>query len=191
MSPMSGNPQPAWSIWRVSIRSPIFSTATDFERELKKQTKSACSKSEAVCVVQFAVTNLDQIVATLGFTYGDRVRQSIASRLKSHLAKDVTWAAITADVFAGLSRFEDRKRIRNSGSSRKCRGIIGEDYAIDGARISVQLKFGYVVSEGEGDPDLILKRAGNALSTARRDSQKPIVCFKSEMDTALAAAQKA
>lgn len=155
-----------------------------FERELKKQTKSACSKSEAVCVVQFAVTNLDQIVATLGFTYGDRVRQSIASRLKSHLAKDVTWAAINADVFAGLS-------VSKTGSEtelaivEEVQKIIGEDYAIDGARISVQLKFGYVVSEGEGDPDLILKRAGNALSTARRDSQNPIVCFRSEMDTAL------
>ncbi|WP_305987139.1 EAL domain-containing protein [Roseibium sp. MMSF_3544] len=155
-----------------------------FERQLKKQTKKACSKSETVCVFQFAVTNLDQIVATLGFSYGDRVRQSIASRLKSHLSENISWSAITADVFAGVC-------VLNSGDDaelgiiEEIQRIIGEDYAIDGARISVQLTFGYVLSEGEASPDTLLKKAGNALSTARRDSQNPVVRFQSEMDTAL------
>ncbi|MET1415284.1 EAL domain-containing protein [Roseibium sp. HPY-6] len=155
-----------------------------FERELYRQTKNACTKSEAVCVFQFAVTNMDQIVATLGFSYGDRVRQSIASRLKSHLAQGITWSAVTADVFAGISilKFGSGRDVQIVDDIQR---IIGEDYSIDGARISVQLKFGYVVSEGETDADTILKRAGNALSKARRDSQNQIVRFESEMDTAL------
>ncbi|WP_299471120.1 EAL domain-containing protein [uncultured Roseibium sp.] len=155
-----------------------------FERELFRQTKNACSQSEAVCVFQFAVTNMDQIVATLGFSYGDSVRQSIASRLKSHLAQGITWSAVTADVFAGISilKFGSGQDVQIVDDIQR---IIGEDYSIDGARISVQLKFGYVVSEGETDADTILKRAGNALSKARRDSQSHIVRFESEMDTAL------
>ena len=155
-----------------------------FERELSRQAGSACAKNETVCVIQFAVTNLDQIVATLGFSYGDRLRQSIASRLKSHLTQGIAWSAITADVFAGVC-------VTKTGDDRELeivddiQRIIGEDFSIDGARITVQMNFGYVVSDGEQSPDTLLMKAGNALSKARRDNKNLTVRFQSEMDTAL------
>lgn len=155
-----------------------------FEREISRQADGACNKNETVCVIQFAVTNLDQIVATLGFSYGDRVRQSIASRLKSHLSQGITWSAITADVFAGVyvSRSGDDRELEIVDEIQR---VIGEDYSIDGARISMQLNFGYVVSGSEQTPDTLLMRAGNALSKARRDNKNLTVRFQSEMDTAL------
>ncbi|MES0808584.1 EAL domain-containing protein [Roseibium sp. SCPC15] len=156
----------------------------ELERELSRKMKLANDSGQELCLVQFAVSNFDQIVATLGFSYGDRVRQAIASRLKSHLSQRTTWAAMSADVFAGVYLCETDDD-RDLSVIDKIREIIGEDYTVEGARISVQLKFGCAFSEGSIGPEDILKRSGNALAKVRRDDRKQVIRFKPEMGTAL------
>lgn len=156
----------------------------ELERELSRKMKSANDSSQDLCLVQFAVSNFDQIVATLGFSYGDRVRQAIASRLKNHLSQQITWAAMSADVFAGVYLCEAADE-RDLSLIDGIREVIGEDYTVEGARISVQLKFGCAFSEGSIGPEDILKRSGNALAKVRRDDRKQIIRFEPAMDTAL------
>ena len=63
--------------------------------------------------------------------------------------------------------------------------MIGEDYKIEGARISVQLKFGYIVTSGDMTPEHLLKKSGNALAKVRRNNRSPVLRFLPEMDAAL------
>ncbi len=103
-------------------------------------------------------------------------------RLKSHLSARTTWAAITADVFAGVFRCEPDQDLALIESLQE---VIGEDYKIEGARISVQLKFGYIVSSGDMTPEHLLKKSGNALAKVRRNNRSPVLRFLPEMDAAL------
>ncbi|CTQ53986.1 Bacteriophytochrome cph2 [Roseibium album] len=139
---------------------------------------------QTYCLLQFSISNFDQIVASLGFSYGDRLRQAVAARLKNHMPENVSWAAITANVFAGVfvaepeneSELEFVETIQN---------VIGEDFTIEGARISVQLKFGYVLSDSETSADDLLKMSGNALAKASREVRTPVVAFREEMSDSL------
>jgi diguanylate cyclase (GGDEF)-like protein len=139
---------------------------------------------QTFCLLQFAISNFDEIVASLGFSYGDRLRQAVAARLKNHMPEEVSWAAITANVFAGVfvaependSELEFVETIQN---------VIGEDFTIEGARISVQLKFGYVLSDSETSAEDLLKMSGNALAMASREVRSPVVVFRDEMSVAL------
>lgn len=153
-----------------------------FENELEIAIRAARGAGQDLCVVQFAIVNLDQIVASLGFSYGDQVRQAIATRLKNHLARNVVWSAISADVFVGVFQCEPDEDLAMVESLQQ---VVGEDYKIEGARISVQLKFGYIVSDGQLSPENLLKKSGNALAKVRRDTQAQTLAFRPEMDVAL------
>ena len=155
-----------------------------FEKELGRLTEEAHRQEKDLCLVQFAIANFDQIIATLGFSYGDRIRQEIAARLKSHLAFETTWSAITADVFA-CGFLSDRTNDQAVSRIQKIQKIICEDYSIEGARITVQLKFGYVLSDGKKGTEDLLKRSGNALAKARREEQFEVLRFEPEMGVTL------
>ncbi len=155
-----------------------------FEEELTMQALLVESRGENLGLLQFAVVNLDQIVASLGFSFGDSVRKTIATRLKKHLSDGITWSALASDTFAAAFA------CRHAGGDEtqlieRIRDLIGEDYSIDGARISVQLKFGYAVSDAAEPPESQLKRSGNALARVRRDIQQEILAFDPGMDAAL------
>ncbi|WFE87860.1 EAL domain-containing protein [Roseibium porphyridii] len=155
-----------------------------FEEELTMQALLVESRGENLGLLQFAVVNLDQIVASLGFSFGDSVRKTIATRLKTHLSDGVTWSALSSDTFAAAfannPRGDDETRL-----IERIRDLIGEDYSIDGARISVQLKFGYAVCDAAEPPETQLKRSGNALARVRRDIQQEVLAFDPGMDAAL------
>ncbi|MCV0426098.1 MAG: EAL domain-containing protein [Roseibium sp.] len=155
-----------------------------FEKDLTRLMEEVQHQGRDLCLVQFAVSNFDQIIATLGFSYGDRIRQEIAARLKSHLSLETTWSAITADVFAGVFPCE-QSNDRILSRIEKIRRVICEDYSIEGARISVQLKFGFVQSDGRNGSEDLLRRSGNALAKARRDERFEVLRFEPEMGAAL------
>ncbi|WP_209001335.1 EAL domain-containing protein [Stappia sp. BW2] len=153
-----------------------------FEEKIAATLKLARGTDEEVCLVQFAIANFDQIVASLGFSYGDQLRETVAMRLKNHLSSRVTWGAMTADVFAGVFRCETDQDLDLIEALQE---VIGEDYKIEGARVSVQLKFGYIVSRGDITPEHLMKKSGNALAKVRRDNRSPVLRFLPEMDAAL------
>lgn len=155
-----------------------------FEDELLRLTDTLQQKRQNQCLVQFTVSNLDQIVASLGFSYGDQLRKAIATRLKNHVTDETIWAAITADVFACVftSKLDEDQDLRFIETIQQ---LICDDYTINGARISVQLKFGYVHSDGSLSPEDLLRSSGNALAKVRRDARSPIVAFHPELEVAL------
>ena len=137
-------------------------------------------EGQVYCLVQFAISNFDQIVASLGFSYGDMTRQAVASRLRNHFSDGVTWATITGNVFSGLFVCE-RNQDREPRLVETIQRVIGEDYIVEGSRISVQLKFGYVVCDAGATIETMLRRSGNALARARREVRTPIVAFVDQM----------
>jgi diguanylate cyclase (GGDEF)-like protein/PAS domain S-box-containing protein len=153
-----------------------------FEEEVAATLNLARGTDEDVCLVQFAIANFDQIVASLGFSYGDQLRETVAMRLKSHLSARATWGAMTADIFAGVFRCEPDQDLALIEALQE---VIGDDYKIEGARISVQLKFGYIVSKGDKSAERLMKKSGNALAKVRRDNRLPVLRFLPEMDAAL------
>ncbi|CAE7555540.1 unnamed protein product, partial [Symbiodinium microadriaticum] len=153
-----------------------------FEEKLDSAMRTARGTGHEVGVVQVAIINLDQIIASLGFSYGDQVRSAIATRLKSHLAQKAEWAALSPEVFAGVFQCDGNQDVEMIETLKE---VIGEDYKVEGARISVQLKFGFVVSDGQLSPENLLKKSGNALAKVRRDQQVQSLAFKPEMDVAL------
>lgn len=153
-----------------------------FEEHLDGALRAIRGSGGEIGVIQVAIINLDQIIASLGFSYGDRVRKAVATRLKNQLSQGTEWAALSPEVFAGLFQC-DQKSDRELIEALK--EVIGEDYKVEGARISVQLKFGYILSDGQMTPENILKKSGNALAKVRRDVQMQTLAFRPEMDVAL------
>ena len=158
------------------------SNRNGFEEQLKKVAQTARGAGHDICVIQVAVINLDQIVASLGFSYGDQVRKAIATRLKNHLAQKAEWATLSPEVFAGVFVCQPGQDL---AMIEVLKDVVGEDYKVEGARISVQLNFGYIVSDGELSPESLLKKSGNALAKVRRDQQAQTLGFQPEMDAAL------
>jgi len=158
------------------------SNRNGFEEKLATVLERTRNEGNEVCVIQIAIVNLDQIVASLGFSYGDQVRKAIATRLKNHLAQKVDWATLSPDVFAGVFECPTGQDFRMIQALKE---VIGEDYKVEGARISVQLNFGYIVSDAQVSPENLLKKSGNALAMVRRDHQAQTLAFKPEMDAAL------
>lgn len=155
-----------------------------FEYFVGEMLTEAREDGRQLCVVQFSLSNLDQIIASLGFSYGDRVRQAIAARLKSHLGQDAVWSNLTASVFAGavsVIRNVDQEKVFIDDVEH----VIAEDYMVDGARISVRLDFGYILDTGAYDVDQLLKKSGNALARARRNDRVSVLPFHPDMDEAL------
>ncbi|WP_208988530.1 EAL domain-containing protein [Labrenzia sp. VG12] len=158
------------------------SNRNGFEEKLDTALQTARGSGHEVCVIQVAVTNLDQIVASLGFSYGDQVRKAISSRLKNHLAQKAEWATLSPEVFAGVFVCQQGQDL---AMIETLKDVVGEDYKVEGARISVQLKFGYIVSDGDMSPEGLLRKSGNALAKVRRDHQGQTLGFQPEMDAAL------
>lgn len=155
-----------------------------FEEELESRVQAALQGGHNLCLVQFAIANLDQIMASLGFAYGDRVRQAVASRLKNHAAHEMTWSAISTDVFAGVAACEPGED-QIQELIETVRSAVGAMLTIEGARITVRLKFGYVLSDGRTSPDRLLKNAGNALAKVRREGSSSVLAFRPELDETL------
>ncbi|MBN9670307.1 EAL domain-containing protein [Roseibium aggregatum] len=155
-----------------------------FEDELTKLAAGTRTSGRDLLVVQFAIINLDQIIASLGFSFGDKIRHAVASRLKNYLEHEVVWSAITADVFAGALAIDPDADFEESFVETVER-VVGEDYSLDGSRITVQLKFGYVRSNGPMAADEVLKASGNALSRVRRETRSAVLAFRPEMNEAL------
>jgi len=153
-----------------------------FEEKLESAIRKARGSGREVGVVQVAIINFDQIIASLGFSYSDKVRKAIATRLKNHLAHKADWAALSPEVFAGVFESDGGQGPEMVEALKE---VIGEDYKVEGARISVQLKFGYIVADGQLSPENFLKKSGNALAKVRRDQQAQTLAFKPEMDVAL------
>ncbi|MEP3047452.1 MAG: EAL domain-containing protein [Roseibium sp.] len=155
-----------------------------FEEELTIQVDTARKQSRRVCLIQFSLSNLDQIIASLGYSYGDRVRQSLAMRLKNHFNHDSIWAALSTDVFAGTLMV-----VPGGGQDvaliEAIQRVIGEDYMIDGARISVRLDIGFIIDKDDLDVDMLLKKSGNALAKTRRNDRLSVLAFHPDMDKAL------
>ncbi|MEP2761950.1 MAG: EAL domain-containing protein [Hyphomicrobiales bacterium] len=157
-----------------------------FEEEVALQLETARKQSRRLCLIQFSISNLDQIIASLGYSYGDRVRQSLAMRLKNHFNQESIWAALGVDIFAGTLMV-----VPGGGQDlpliEAIQRVIGEDYMIDGARISVRLDFGFIIDNANEnfDVDTLMKKSGNALSKIRRNDRMSVLAFHPDMDKAL------
>ncbi|WP_299814018.1 EAL domain-containing protein [uncultured Roseibium sp.] len=155
-----------------------------FEEELESRVRAARQGGQTLCLVQFAIANLDQIMASLGFTYGDRVRQAVASRLRNLAVEEISWSAISPDVFAGVATCEPGED-KSLELIEAVRAAVGGMLTIDGARITIRLKFGYVLADGCTSPDRLLKNAGNALAKVRREDRSSVQAFRPELDETL------
>ena len=153
------------------------------EDRLAIRLQATNQQNQRLCLVQFSISNLDQIRASLGYSYGDRVRQAIATRLKSHFNQDTVWASLNADVFAGVFLIAPGDE-QTPSVITAVQQVIGEDYMIEGARISVRLDFGYIVDTGL-TVETLLKKSGVALAKTRRNERVSVLAFHSEMDDAL------
>lgn len=153
-----------------------------FEERLEQITRSARETGAHLCVIQFAIVNLDQIIASLGFSYGDQLRHAVAVRLQNHLSRRTDWSTLSADVFACV--FECAPG-RETTVIETVKQVVGEDYNIEGARISVQLNFGFLISRTPEEPEVMLKKSSNALARVRRDTQCQMLAFRPELDAQL------
>ncbi|GAB4576542.1 MAG: hypothetical protein Tsb0019_00420 [Roseibium sp.] len=153
-----------------------------FETRLETLLKTTLRRNRDLCVIQLAIINFDQIVASLGHTYGDQLRHAIAVRLTTQIGQKADWSAISANIFAAAFACESEEDLVMVEAIKQ---VLGEDFNIEGARISVQLKFGYVVSEGSVNPETLLKKSGNALAKVRRDSKSQALAFRPELEDRL------
>lgn len=155
-----------------------------FEEAVANRVAELRGSGDRFCMVQLAVSNLDQIIASLGYSYGDMLRSAIAQRLQRHFGQDYIWSALTADVFAAVFPGTDDMEF-DGGVISGIREVVGQDYMIKGSRISVQLNFGFIVDDGVIEVDDFLKKSGNALARARRNERVEIVTYQPAMNAEL------
>jgi predicted signal transduction protein with EAL and GGDEF domain len=155
-----------------------------FEDEMPATVERAGFDGQVLCLVQLSISNLDQIIASLGFSYGDLLRKAVADRVTQHFGTEVTWAALTADVFAA-AYISDEGEVCAERFLETVQQVVGKDYMIEGSRISVRLDFGYIVDHYASEIDELLKKSGNALALSRRSAQLACVAFRPEMNDTL------
>ncbi|WP_420410728.1 EAL domain-containing protein [Roseibium sp.] len=155
-----------------------------FEEVVAQRVSEMRASGDQFCMVQVAISNLDQIIASLGYSYGDMLRSAIAQRLQRHFGQSYAWGALTADVFAGA--FPERENSAfYGGVVQEIREVFSQDYMIEGSRIAVQLNAGYIVDDGTFEVDDFLKKSGNALARARRNERVEVVTFQPKMNEEL------
>ena len=160
-----------------------------FEQELANKVGEAHGDGRELCLLQLMIANLDQITASLGYSFADEIRKAVAARLSRTEFSEIVWSAISGATFAGV--FEDPKD--NACRSERIDRIVdclAEEYQIGNVRLSVQVKLGYVRSGGTMSGEDLMRNAGNALAKVWRDPQASVLGFRGELEHALQRRQK-
>ncbi|MBO0346077.1 EAL domain-containing protein [Roseibium sp. CAU 1637] len=137
-----------------------------------------------LCLALTAVDQLDQLVASLGFQYGDLLAQATADRMRGMAIQGTTLSAIGGDRLALL--FPVSSDVEARSFLEQMKSAISGEYDLAGNRVIVRFDMGYSIRQYEaGSIQELLREAGNALALAHGHSERGPVKYREKMSNTL------
>lgn len=120
---------------------------------------------------------------TLGHSVGDQLLQAVAGRLGKMLSSDVFLARLGGDEFAFVTRSEHQDV---GALASLILRTLSEPFPLASNDIAVEASIGLVlISQCDGDPETILRRADLALYSAKYSGKNNFKSYRPEMEQSL------
>ncbi|SHL73810.1 EAL domain-containing protein [Roseibium suaedae] len=153
----------------LASHDPVTSLRNRLGLEEHLQDICGCQNAafDVYCLVLISLDDLDQAVASLGFAFGDLLREAAASRLIFNAGEDAFLATLGDNCFACILKEPDEAAI----VSRIAKLVeeLSAEYELEGSRIHTSVTLGYcLIDTDELDVAVPLRDAGAALSSARK-----------------------
>ncbi len=136
------------------------------DEALGRRADGAAGTLALLDINQFAEIN-----DALGHRYGDRLLQSVASRLRDRVGELAVVGRVSGDVFGVLGPDE---RVRPEA----LRNALRESFVVDGDEVELGVSMGFVrLSDVDGDGSDALKEASIALQRSKQRPDEPDAYF--------------
>lgn len=158
---------------------------TVFRRELEAALLAERPPEVGVALLYLDLDRFKEVNDTLGHPVGDALLVAAAARLKNCLRRGDAIARLGGDEFAVVLSAPSALQVAETLGARFIK-VIGEEFSVEGHRISVGASVGVAVAElHDADPDLLLKQADLALYEAKAQGRNRVCMFRSEMSEKL------
>jgi len=121
---------------------------------------------------------------TLGHPIGDALLKKVVQRMQSACRKTDLIARVGGDEFVivqeGIPTVEAAEAL-----ARRLVDLIGRTYVLRGHTVNIGVSIGVMLSEGESDPDTLMRSGDLALYQAKNAGRGCFAVFEPSMDTAM------
>jgi len=159
------------------------SNRVQFNDYLGRALAHARRESFKLAVLFIDLDHFKYINDTLGHQMGDALLQVVAERIRGYLREEDLVARLGGDEFAvlllGISDLQDAARV-----AKKLMAALTEPVVLDGNELSITASIGISVFPDDGDSmDDLLRRADNAMYSAKEVGRNTVRFYRSEMGT--------
>jgi diguanylate cyclase (GGDEF)-like protein/PAS domain S-box-containing protein len=159
------------------------SNRVQFKEYLARSLAHARRESFKLAVLFIDLDHFKYINDTLGHQMGDALLQAVAERIRGYLREEDLVARLGGDEFAvlllGITHLQDAARV-----AKKLIDALTEPVALDNHELSITASIGIAVYPEDGDSmDDLLRRADNAMYSAKDLGRNTVQFYRSEMDT--------
>ncbi len=151
-------------------------------RDHLDQALARVSRGETVAVFCLDLDHFKKTNDTLGHPVGDKLLQSVATRLRENIRGVDTIARLGGDEFAIVqSRVEDSVSIVSL--AQRINALLSEPYVVDGHTVVSETSIGIAVAPVDGtDGDELIKKADLALYRSKLEGRGQYQFFEKGMD---------
>lgn len=155
-----------------------------FNEFMERQIARHRTTGEDAALILLDLDRFKEVNDTLGHGVGDRLLQSVASRLRRTLDPGVFLARLGGDEFAFVTQSNDRQDAEAVAQS-VLQSLV-QPFSLASNEIAIEASIGLVmISQGDGDPETILRRADLALYRAKDSGKNTFKSYLPEMEERL------
>lgn len=156
-------------------------------RQRVEQCLPLSEEGKAFSILCLDLDRFKSVNDTLGHPMGDKLLQSVATRLKSCVEETDTIVRLGGDEFAIIQMSEDQPRAASDLAERVCASL-AQPFVLETHQVVVGASVGIAIAPQDGtDPDQLLKNADMALYRAKNEGRGNFRFFEFEMDTSMRA----
>lgn len=138
---------------------------------------------ESIAVIRLGLDRFKSVNEAFGNSYGDRVLQDLAARLKSHIRESDTIARLSGDEFIivldDISEPLDAARFLEHLSP-----VLKKPYQLAGHNITITASFGIALFPNDTDSaENLLRYSSSALDIAKQSGRNTFEFYKQEMQS--------
>ncbi|MDO3432357.1 EAL domain-containing protein [Rhizobium sp. CBN3] len=151
-------------------------------REQVDATLAERKPHEQIALVHLNLDRFKSINNTIGVSVGDKILQQVAERIRAWAGSENMLARLGSDEFAILQTGKQQPR-NVTALADQIRRALSEPFLNGEKQVTLSVSMGIAIApENGGEPDILLKNAGVALSHAKADGRKRERFFTGEME---------
>lgn len=154
---------------------------TGFVSLADAQVQSAAKRGKSAAIGVVGLRAFSTINATLGFSVGDEVLRSVASRIQATLGTDATVARLGGDAFI-FSLTQERHFDTLGAIAERLHEVLAARLFLDTTTLRVRAYIGLAMSPGDGEDAEVLTRRAELASRRARELVRQWAQFNPDQD---------